>query len=85
MVQAVLTVVVLILVVGYAVFFAFWNPVIYPQPDHAHQRLPNDVAADLAETLGTTPENLRQIRSRAMKKIRTFLAAAEGAEIGAAQ
>jgi RNA polymerase sigma factor (sigma-70 family) len=43
------------------------------QPSRANQRLPNDVAADLAETLGTTPENLRQIRRRALAKIRAFL------------
>ena len=39
------------------------------QADKAHQRLPNDVSADLAKTLGTTPENLRQIRRRALRKI----------------
>ena len=43
--------------------------------DSAHQRLPNDVAADLARTLQTTPENLRQIRRRAMMKITDFMAA----------
>lgn len=42
-------------------------------PDREHQRLPNDVAADLAATLGTTPENLRQIRRRALRKIETLL------------
>jgi len=46
------------------------------QPDKAHQRLPNDVAADLARTLGTTPENLRQIRRRALGKIQAMLASA---------
>ncbi|MDY7011939.1 MAG: sigma-70 family RNA polymerase sigma factor [Planctomycetota bacterium] len=45
------------------------------RPEKQHQRLPNDIAADLAETLGTTPENLRQIRSRAMKKITDFIQA----------
>jgi len=39
------------------------------RPEKTHQRLPNDVAGDLARTLGTTPENLRQIRRRAMKKV----------------
>ena len=39
------------------------------RPEKGHQRLPNDVAAELARTLGTTPENLRQIRRRALKKI----------------
>jgi RNA polymerase sigma factor (sigma-70 family) len=43
------------------------------QPGNKHQRLPNGVVADLAETLETTPENLRQIRRRALNKIRTYL------------
>jgi RNA polymerase sigma factor (sigma-70 family) len=34
------------------------------------QRLPNDVASDLAAALGTTPENLRKIRERALKKLK---------------
>jgi DNA-directed RNA polymerase specialized sigma24 family protein len=38
-----------------------------------HQRLPNDVAGDLARTLQTTPENLRQIRRRAMRKVGAYL------------
>jgi len=49
------------------------------QPDKQHQRLPNDVAADLAANLATTPENLRQIRRRAMRKIREYLIASAGA------
>ena len=43
---------------------------LWHQRGNAHQRLPNDVVADLAETLQTTPENLRQIRRRALVKIR---------------
>lgn len=43
------------------------------QPGKPHQRLPNDVAADLAESLQTTPENLRQIRRRALQKIRMLV------------
>ena len=43
------------------------------RPGKPHQRLPNDVVADLAETLQTTSENLRQIRRRALIKIREFL------------
>jgi RNA polymerase sigma-70 factor, ECF subfamily len=39
-------------------------------PDCEHQRLPNEVAAELAKRLGTTPENLRKIRERAMAKIK---------------
>jgi RNA polymerase sigma factor (sigma-70 family) len=33
------------------------------------QRLPNHVVRDLADQLGTTPENLRTIRSRALRKL----------------
>lgn len=40
-----------------------------------HQRLPNDVSADLATRWGTTNENIRAIRGRAMKKLKAFLAA----------
>jgi len=43
------------------------------RPDKQHQRLPNDVAAELAVTLRTTPENLRQIRRRALKKIADYV------------
>jgi len=43
-------------------------------PGQARQRLPDDVVADLAEALETTPENLRQIRRRALEKIRAFMA-----------
>ncbi len=43
------------------------------RPEKQYQRLPNDIAADLAKTLGTTPENLRQIRRRAMRKIADLL------------
>lgn len=38
-------------------------------PGSEHQRLPNDVAAELARRLGTTPENLRKIRERAIAKM----------------
>lgn len=40
-----------------------------------HQRLPNDVSADLAARWSTTNENIRAIRVRAMKKLRAFLSA----------
>jgi DNA-directed RNA polymerase specialized sigma24 family protein len=43
------------------------------RPGEEHQRLPNDVASDLARTLQTTPENLRQIRHRALRKAESFL------------
>jgi RNA polymerase sigma factor (sigma-70 family) len=38
-------------------------------PSSDHQRMPNEVAAELAKRLGTTPENLRKIRERALAKI----------------
>jgi RNA polymerase sigma factor (sigma-70 family) len=41
----------------------------YYQPDKDHQRLPNAVCAELAQTLRTTPQNLRQIRRRALAKL----------------
>jgi RNA polymerase sigma factor (sigma-70 family) len=40
-----------------------------------HQRLPNDVSAELASRWETTNENIRAIRVRAMKKLKAFLAA----------
>jgi len=40
-----------------------------------HQRLPNAVSAELAARWGTTSENIRAIRSRAMKKLRSFVVA----------
>ena len=46
---------------------------LYQRAGEAHQRLPNDVSAELAERWGTTNENIRAIRSRAMKKLKTFL------------
>jgi len=45
-----------------------------------HQRLPNAVSAELAERWGTTNENVRAIRSRAMKKLKQLLSA-RGAKI----
>jgi RNA polymerase sigma factor (sigma-70 family) len=43
------------------------------RPGRRHQRLPNDVVEELATTLQTTPENLRQIRRRALERIRRCL------------
>jgi RNA polymerase sigma factor (sigma-70 family) len=42
-------------------------------PGRTNQRLPNDVAEDLAQRLHTTSENLRKIRRRAMQKVRDGL------------
>ena len=38
-----------------------------------HQRLPNSVARELAARWQTTSDNIRAIRSRAMKKLRAFV------------
>lgn len=48
------------------------------QADKTHQRLPNDVSADLAAALETTGENIRQIRRRALRKVRALLAEQAG-------
>lgn len=48
---------------------------LYHRPGEEHQRLPNAVAAELAARWGTTGENIRAIRSRAMKKLREYLEA----------
>jgi RNA polymerase sigma factor (sigma-70 family) len=45
----------------------------YYQPGKQHQRLPNDVAEDLAKELGTTSDNVRQIRHRALEKIKEYI------------
>jgi len=46
---------------------------LYQRAGEAHQRLPNEVSAELATRWGTTNENIRAIRSRAMKKLKAFL------------
>lgn len=38
-----------------------------------NQRLPNGVAEDLARTYQTTPENIRQIRKRALAKVKQYV------------
>ncbi len=43
------------------------------RPDADHQRMPADAVADLARTLNTTPENLRQLRRRALQRVETEL------------
>lgn len=43
------------------------------RPGDAHQRLPDDVSAGLAERWSTTSANLRQIRKRATAKLRAEL------------
>lgn len=46
---------------------------LYQRAGETHQRLPNEVSAELATRWGTTNENIRAIRSRAMKKLKAFL------------
>lgn len=38
----------------------------------SNQRLPNGIATEIAKTIDSTPENVRQIRKRALEKIRVF-------------
>ena len=46
---------------------------LYQKTGEAHQRLPNEVSAELAVRWGTTNDNIRAIRSRAMKKLKSYL------------
>jgi RNA polymerase sigma factor (sigma-70 family) len=46
---------------------------LYFRPGEEHQRLPNDVSAELARRWQTTNENIRAIRSRATKKLKHYL------------
>jgi RNA polymerase sigma factor (sigma-70 family) len=42
----------------------------YYDPTRPHQRLPNEVAADLAKSFDTTQENIRKVRERALARLR---------------
>ena len=46
---------------------------LYFRPGEEHQRLPNEVSAELARRWQTTNENIRAIRSRATKKLKQYL------------
>ncbi len=48
---------------------------LYHRPGEEHQRLPNAVSQELAARWATSAENIRAIRSRAMKKLRDHLEA----------
>jgi len=39
------------------------------QADHQHQRMPHTAMEQLSKQVGKSPENIRQIRSRALKKL----------------
>lgn len=46
---------------------------LYFRAGEQHQRLPNAVSAELARRWGTSAENVRAIRSRALKKLKDYL------------
>jgi RNA polymerase sigma factor (sigma-70 family) len=48
---------------------------LYQKAGEEHQRLPNEVSAELAARWGTNSQNIRAIRSRAMKKLQTHVEA----------
>lgn len=54
---------------------------LYKQVGEEHGRLPNAVAQDLSNRWGTSNDNIRAIRVRAMKKLKEFLFA-QGLKIG---
>jgi RNA polymerase sigma factor (sigma-70 family) len=47
---------------------------LYFRPGEEHQRLPNEVSAELARRWRTSNENIRAIRSRATKKLKEYVA-----------
>jgi RNA polymerase sigma factor (sigma-70 family) len=51
----------------------------YNQPGRKHQRLPNDVSEELAKTLSTTSDNIRQLRRRALQEVNQFIKSKTGA------
>jgi RNA polymerase sigma factor (sigma-70 family) len=46
---------------------------LWHKPGQEHQKLPDDVSEELAESLGTTSDNIRQIRHRARRKIKDYV------------
>lgn len=51
---------------------------LHLKPDAAHQRLPNEVSQQLAARWSTTPENIRQIRSRTIRDLKDRIASRTG-------
>jgi DNA-directed RNA polymerase sigma subunit (sigma70/sigma32) len=45
----------------------------FSAPGEQHQRLPSGIAQDLAKALDTTVDNIRQIRKRALDKLRAYM------------
>lgn len=52
----------------------------YYEPGKKHQRLPNHVAEELAKTLGTTSDNIRQLRRRGLQEVLQFIKSKTGAK-----
>lgn len=46
---------------------------LWHKPGQKYQKLPDDVSEELAESLGTTSDNIRQIRRRARRKIKDYV------------
>ncbi|MBN1605963.1 MAG: sigma-70 family RNA polymerase sigma factor [Polyangiaceae bacterium] len=55
---------------------------LYLRVGESHQRLPNQVAAELAARWGTTNDNVRAIRRRALTRVREYVQAASAAAGG---
>ncbi|MBX3126247.1 MAG: sigma-70 family RNA polymerase sigma factor [Polyangiaceae bacterium] len=48
---------------------------LYQRVGEPHQRLPNEVSAELATRWGITSDNIRAIRKRALQKLKAFVVA----------
>lgn len=46
---------------------------VWWQPERQHQRMPHKAIEELSRQIGKSPENVRQIRLRALKKLQQFL------------
>jgi len=57
----------------------------YYAPGQKQQRLPHNVVARLARDLNTTPENIRKIRQRAVRKIKAMLLSSSHSHLEEAQ
>jgi RNA polymerase sigma factor (sigma-70 family) len=43
------------------------------QPDQQHQRMPHTALVELSNQIGKSPENIRQIRNRAIRKLEKYV------------
>ncbi len=48
-------------------------PMSWWQPDEQHQRMPHAAMQLLSNQIGKSPESIRQIRSRALKKLEKYV------------